>query len=226
MDHEQEREAPVQAGESAASEARERRKSAAREWLEALVVAILLALFIRTFVIQAFKIPSGSMIPTLLVGDHILVNKFIYGVRIPMLDSWIVGPWVPKRQDIIVFKYPHDESRDFIKRVIGLPGDVVEVRGKQVYINGEPLDEAYLPQSRSRPAMAGNPRSPGDFYGPVTVPQEKLFVLGDNRDHSQDSRFWGFLDIHKVEGEAFIIYWSWDTQEGGPRWNRLGKLIN
>jgi signal peptidase I len=181
-------------------------------------------LFIRTFVVQAFKIPSGSMIPTLLVGDHILVNKFIYGVRIPVLDTWIVGPWVPERQDIIVFKYPHDESRDFIKRVIGLPGDVVEVRRKRVYINEKPLDESYL--LHADPAMGGNPGSPGDFYGPITVPEDKLFVLGDNRDHSQDSRFWGFLDIHKVEGEAFIIYWSWDTQEGGPRWNRLGKLID
>ncbi|MEE9138812.1 MAG: signal peptidase I [candidate division NC10 bacterium] len=224
MDREQEREAPVQVGESAAPEARERRKSVAREWLEALAVAVLLALFIRTFVVQAFKIPSGSMIPTLLVGDHILVNKFIYGVRIPVLDTWIVGPWVPERQDIIVFKYPHDESRDFIKRVIGLPGDVVEVRGKRVYINEKPLDESYL--VHADPAMRGNPGSPGDFYGPITVPEDKLFVLGDNRDHSQDSRFWGFLDIHKVEGEAFIIYWSWDSQEGGPRWNRLGKLID
>lgn len=224
MDREQEHKAPVQVGEPAAPEARERRKSVAREWLEALAVAVLLALFIRTFVVQAFKIPSGSMIPTLLVGDHILVNKFIYGVRIPVLDTWIVGPWVPERQDIIVFKYPHDESRDFIKRIIGLPGDVVEVRGKRVYINEKPLDESYLLQAD--PAMGGNPGSPGDFYGPITVPEDKLFVLGDNRDHSQDSRFWGFLDIHKVEGEAFIIYWSWDTQEGGPRWNRLGKLID
>ncbi|MEE8225116.1 MAG: signal peptidase I, partial [candidate division NC10 bacterium] len=109
-------------------------------------------------------------------------------------------------------------------RVIGLPGDVVEVRGKRVYINEKPLDESYL--VHADPAMRGNPGSLGDFYGPITVPEDELFVLGDNRDHSQDSRFWGFLDIHKVEGEAFIIYWSWDTQEGGPRWNRLGKLID
>jgi signal peptidase I len=224
MDHDQERKAPVQVAESAVAEARERRKSVVREWLEALAVAILLAVFIRTFVVQAFKIPSGSMMPTLLVGDHILVNKFIYGIRIPVLDAWIVGPWVPNRQDTIVFKYPHDESRDFIKRVVGLPGDVVEIREKRVYINGQPLDEPYVLASPG--VRLGGPRSPGDSYGPVTVPKDKLLVLGDNRDHSQDSRFWGFLDIHKVEGEAFIIYWSWDSQEGGPRWNRLGKLIN
>lgn len=224
MDHKQEREVPVPVGESAGSRATGRRKSTAREWLEALAVAVLLALVIRTFVIQAFKIPSGSMIPTLLVGDHILVSKFIYGVRIPVLDTWVIGPWVPKRQDVIVFKYPHDESRDFIKRVIGLPGDVVEVRGRQAYVNGEPLDEeVYLPQPG--PARLGSSRSPGDFFGPVTVPEGKLFMLGDNRDHSQDSRFWGFLDIHKVQGEAFIIYWSWDAQEGGPRLNRMGKTI-
>ncbi len=223
MDREHEREASVPVEESATAQVGERRKSAAREWLEALAVAVVLALFIRTFVVQAFKIPSGSMMPTLQVGDHILVNKFIYGVRIPVLDAWIVGPWAPNRQDIIVFKYPHDESRDFIKRVIGLPGDVVEVRGKRVYINGEPLDESYVLITA---VTSANPHSPVDSYGPVTVPKDRLFVLGDNRDHSQDSRFWGFLDIHKVEGEAFIIYWSWNSKEGAPRWSRIGKLID
>jgi signal peptidase I len=225
MDHKPDREVPVAVGESAGARATERRKSVAREWLEALVVAVLLALVIRTFVVQAFKIPSGSMIPTLLVGDHILVSKFIYGVRIPVLDAWVVGPWVPRRQDVIVFKFPRDEGRDFIKRVIGLPGDVVEVRGRQAYVNGEPLDEeAYLAQPDSTRLKSA--QSPGDFrYGPVTVPEDKLFMLGDNRDHSQDSRFWGFLDIHKVQGKAFIIYWSWDGEERGPRLNRMGKLI-
>ncbi|MFQ5881941.1 MAG: signal peptidase I [Candidatus Methylomirabilales bacterium] len=224
MNHEQEREPAVRLEESAGSEARARRKSAVREWVEALAVAVLLALFIRTFVVQAFKIPSGSMMPTLVVGDHILVNKFIYGVRIPVLDAWIVGPWVPKREDIIVFKYPYDESRDFIKRVIGLPGDVVEIRKKQVYINGKPLAESYA--VHKDPTTFTNPHSPGAFFGPVTVPKGKLLVLGDNRDHSQDSRFWGFLDIHKVEGEAFIVYWSWDAEEVRPRWNRIGKFID
>lgn len=221
MDRGQERDMKVE--DAASAEVRERRKSASREWGEALVVAVILALVIRTFVVQAFKIPSGSMMDSLLVGDHILVNKFIYGVRIPVLDRWILGPWVPKRGDIIVFKFPHDESRDFIKRVIGLPGDVVEVRGSQVYINNKPLKESYAIYDRAAPSS--NPHAIGEFSGPVTVPEDQLFVLGDNRDHSQDSRFWGFLDVHKVEGEAFIIYWSWDSKEGRPRWNRIGKLI-
>ncbi len=223
MDRGQERDRRVQVEETAGAEVRGQRKSAAREWGEALVVAVVLALVIRTFIVQAFKIPSGSMVPSLLVGDHILVNKFIYGVRMPVLDSWILGPWAPQRGDIIVFKYPHDESRDFIKRVIGLPGDVVEVRGNKVYINNKPLKESYTIYDPSAPSS--NPHSVGEFSGPITVPQDKLFVLGDNRDHSQDSRFWGFLDIHKVEGEAFIIYWSWNSKEGKPRWNRMGKLI-
>lgn len=221
MDRGQERDMQVE--DTASAEVRERRKSASREWGEALVVAVVLALVIRTFIVQAFKIPSGSMMDSLLVGDHILVNKFIYGVRIPVLDGWILGPWVPKRGDIIVFKFPHDESRDFIKRVIGLPGDVVEVRGNQAYINNKPLKESYAIYDHS--ASSSNPHAVGEFSGPVTVPKDKLFVLGDNRDHSQDSRFWGFLDIHKVEGEAFVIYWSWDSKEGRPRWNRIGKLI-
>ena len=224
MEREQERETSVRVEETAGVGARERRKSAAREWLEALAVAVILALFIRTFVVQAFKIPSGSMIPTLVVGDHILVNKFIYGVYIPLLDIWALGPWAPRRGDIIVFKYPYDETRDFIKRVVGLPGEVVEVRERQVYIDGKPLDESY--PIYKAPVLTANPHSPGDFYGPVTVPEDKLFVLGDNRDHSQDSRYWGFLDIHKVEGEAFVIYWSWDRKDGRPRWNRTGKLID
>jgi len=210
--------------EEPAGEVRERRKSAAREWLEALAVAVLLALFIRTFVVQAFKIPSGSMIPTLLVGDHILVSKFTYGVRIPVLDTWVLGPRAPRRGDIIVFKYPYDESRDFIKRVVGLPGEVVEIRDKQVYINGKPLQEVY-PLYRD-PVERASGHSSGEVYGPVAVPEGKLFVLGDNRDQSQDSRFWGFLDVHKVEGAAFIIYWSWDPTEGRLRWNRIAKPIH
>ncbi len=219
MDREQDRETRVQVE---GAELRRRRKSVAREWGEALLVAVVLALVIRTFVVQAFKIPSGSMIPSLLVGDHILVNKFVYGVRIPLLDAWILGPWTPQRGDIIVFKYPYDESRDFIKRVIGLPGEVVQVRGNRVFIDDRPLRESYAVYDH---AGSANPHSGGDLSRPVTVPKDKLFVLGDNRDHSQDSRFWGFLDIHKVEGEAFVIYWSWDSKEGEPRWNRIGKII-
>src|SRR3972149_1764730 len=161
--------------EEPAGEVRERRKSAAREWLEALAVAVLLALFIRTFVVQAFKIPSGSMIPTLLVGDHILVSKFTYGVRIPVLDTWVLGPRAPRRGDIIVFKYPYDESRGFIKRGSGLPGEGAEIRDKQVYINGRPLQEVY-PFHRD-PMERFKRHSSRELYGPIKVPQDKLFVL-------------------------------------------------
>jgi len=200
------------------------RKSIAREWIKTLVVAILLALFIRTFVVQAFKIPSGSMLPTLQIGDHILVNKFIYGVHLPLLNLWLLGPWTPRRGDIVVFKYPYDESRDFIKRVVGLPGDVVEIRDKQVHINGRLLEEPYAAYKDA--AVSSNLHSARDSFGPITVPEKKLFVLGDNRDHSQDSRFWGFLDLRKLEGEAFVVYWSWDSDGMRLRWNRIGKLLD
>ncbi|MFQ5839260.1 MAG: signal peptidase I [Candidatus Methylomirabilales bacterium] len=204
--------------------ARVRQKSAAREWIEAFVVAVLLALFIRTFVVQAFKIPSGSMLETLQIGDHILVNKMSYGIQIPILEVWVLGPWVPERGDIIVFKFPQDESRDFIKRTIGLPGDRIEIRGKDVLINGELSKEPYV--RHGDPMLQASPQSPRDFFGPVTVPPGKLFVMGDNRDHSQDSRFWGFLDIQKVEGKAFLIYWSWDGEVYRPRWHRIGRWID
>jgi len=224
MDRERERESPISGEESAVQQVAVKRKSTAREWIKTLAVAIFLALFIRTFIVQAFKIPSGSMLPTLEIGDHILVNKFIYGVRLPFLDLWLLGPWTPKRGDIIVFKYPYDESRDFIKRVIGLPGDVVEVHDKQVHINGKLLEEPYAVYKDA--AVSSNPHSTRDFFGPITIPAGKLFVLGDNRDHSQDSRFWGFLDLQKLEGEAFVVYWSWDSEGMRPRWNRIGKFLN
>ena len=222
MDREREQESQV-GEEPTAKQIAVERKSTAREWIKTLAVAILLALFIRTFIVQAFKIPSGSMLPTLQIGDHILVNKFIYGVRLPFLDLWLLGPWTPKRGDIVVFKFPRDESRDFIKRVIGLPGDVVEIRDKQVYINGKLLEEPYAVY---KDAATFNPYSTGESSGPIKVPEGKLFLLGDNRDHSQDSRVWGFLDLHKVEGEAFVVYWSWDSDGVRPRWNRIGKFLD
>jgi len=189
-----------------------KKKPVWREYGEAILIAVVLALFIRTFVVQAFKIPSGSMIPTLLIGDHILVNKFIYRFT------------NPARGDVIVFKYPQDESRDFIKRVIGLPGDTVEVRKKSVYINGEPLQENFTVQHEDSTLL---PRltSPRDYFGPVVVPPGTYFVMGDNRDNSQDSRFWGFLKMGEIKGKAFLIYWSWDRDKPGPRWSRLGKLL-
>jgi signal peptidase I len=190
-----------------------KKKSTLREYAEAAAIAILLALFIRTFVVQAFKIPSGSMRPTLIEGDHILVNKFIYGVKIPFLRKTIIPIKEPKRGDIIVFIYPKDKSKDFIKRVIGLPGEKVQVEGRDVYINDKRLNDIY-----------GHYENPGESWGnpagkcafcSVTVPDGHYFVMGDNRENSQDSRFWGFVPFDSIKGKAFIIYWS------GRNWRRL-----
>ena len=204
-----------------------RPKSAFREYAEALIIAVLLALVIRTFVVQAFKIPSGSMLPTLQIGDHILVNKFVYYFT-PI-----------KRDDIIVFKFPQDESRDFIKRVIGLPGETLEIRGRQVLINGTPLSEPYA-------VFADGPLGRGlerEHLGPLVIPPDHLFMMGDNRDRSMDSRVWGLLDMHKVKGKAFIVYFSIRsddvpyssivpgivyvvTHPALIRWDRFGRLIH
>jgi signal peptidase I len=199
-------------------------KSTFREYAETLVIAILLALAIRTFVVQAFKIPSGSMIPTLDIGDHILVNKFIYGVRLPFTDTVLIPLKTPERGDIIVFRFPKDESKDFIKRVVGVPGDTIEVKNKDLYLNGQKQDEPYtLHGDNSSIPLSIQDR---DNFGPVSVPQNAYFVMGDNRDHSLDSRFWGFVDFSKVKGQAFLIYWSWDKEAKWVRWNRIGKLIH
>lgn len=201
----------------------EPKKSIIREYAEAILLAVVLALFIRTFVIQAFKIPSGSMKPTLLVGDHILVNKFIYGVKIPFLNRTLISITDPKRADIVVFKFPEDPKKDFIKRVIGTSGDVVEIRNKKVYLNHKPMDDPYGTHLDPH-IIPGNAR-PRDNFGPVTVPAHSIFVMGDNRDHSYDSRFWKFVDISQIKGKAFIIYWSWNSKNSGVRWKRLGDLI-
>ncbi len=200
------------------------KRSRFRENTEAILIAIVIALFIRTFVVQAFKIPSGSMKPTLLVGDHILVNKFIYGVKIPYLNTVILPVKDPQRGDIVVFKYPIDPRKDFIKRVIGVPGDVIEIRDKSVYINGQRLNHDVGVYSDPR-TIAGNLR-PRDNLGPITVPLDGLFVMGDNRDESFDSRFWGFVPLRDVSGKAFIIYWSWDSDGFKVRWDRLAALLH
>jgi signal peptidase I len=203
--------------------ARTKKKSSLRENIEAILVAIVLALFIRTFIIQAFKIPSGSMKQTLQIGDHILVNKFIYGIKLPFLMTTIVPIKNPKRDDIVVFKFPEDPDKDFIKRVIGIAGDVVECRDKQVYINHKRLNHDYGIHTDSNIISGGV--QPRDNFGPVVVPENSLFVMGDNRDHSYDSRFWGFVDLKAVRGKALIIYWSWDKENFGVRWNRLGQIL-
>ncbi len=215
---------PPHPGTESAAAAHFEGKSVLREYVEAFAIAILLAVLIRGCVVQAFKIPSGSMLPTLQVGDHILVNKFLYGFRLPMLGTRVLAWRAPQRGDVIVFECPMDPEKDFIKRTVGLPGDVVQIRDKRVYINGEPLDDAQAYFADGAPGVHG--RVPRDEYGPVTVPAHHLFVMGDNRDRSYDSRFWGFVDLDEVKGKAFFIYWSWDGDDRWVRWDRLASTIH
>jgi signal peptidase I len=207
-------------------------KSVLREYIEAIVIAILLALVIRAFVVQAFKIPSGSMKSTLLVGDHILVTKFAYGIKIPFTDTEILDFGGPQRKDIIVFRYPVDPDKDFIKRVIGLPGDTIRIQNKRVFVNDKELDEPYV-QHTDHGILPGSV-SPRDNFGPIVVPQNSYFVMGDNRDESYDSRFWKFVDRSVLKGKALIIYWSWNgegkwsahSDESYLRWGRIGKILH
>ncbi|PLX80118.1 MAG: signal peptidase I [Desulfuromonas sp.] len=200
-----------------------------REYGEALIIAGILAIILRTFVIQAFKIPSGSMEETLLIGDHLLVNKFIYGSQVPLFDDRILRIRHPERGDVIVFEFPGDADksyfnrRDFIKRVVGTPGDKVEVRNKKVFVNGERL--AFEQEIHRDPNIVGPGYGPRDNMPMVTVPPESYFVMGDNRDQSFDSRFWGFVPENNIKGLAFIKYWSWNSEETMPRFNRIGRLI-
>lgn len=201
-------------------------KSTFREYAEAIIMALLLALFIRTFIVQAFKIPSGSMIPTLQIGDHILVNKLAYGIRVPLWGHYLVDFKKPQPGDVVVFVFPEDRSKDFIKRVIGVAGDVVEIRGKKVYINGQPVRDPHAHFEGEDGAQGGANFFVRDDYGPRTVPENHIFVMGDNRDRSYDSRFWGFVDLDDVRGKAFLIYWSWDGNDRWVRWERIGDLIH
>lgn len=213
------------------SEVTKKNKSVFREYAEAIIIALMLALFIRTFVIQAFKIPSGSMEPTLLIGDHILVSKFSYGIHIPNVIPFIglklfpditLFPELPERGDIIVFKFPKDEQRDFIKRVIGLPGDILQVKSQKLYINEKPYAD---PHAFHRELPSADPLIPRDDFGPVRVPDGHLFMMGDNRENSQDSRYWGFLDFKKVKGKALVIYWSWNSLDSWVRSDRFGQIL-
>jgi signal peptidase I len=205
-------------------------KSTAREYFESIVIAVILALFVRTFVVQAFKIPSGSMEDNLLVGDHLLVNKFIFGGAPTAVEQALLPIRDIKRGDVIVFKYPEGPDRDFIKRTIGLPGETVEVRDKIVYINGQKLDQsAYHLKFKD-----GGPVDPRALnWGPATVPPGNLFMMGDNRDDSADSRFWQFLPISYVKGRAMTIYFSYDPEATGAaslitsiRWGRLFRQVH
>jgi signal peptidase I len=234
-------------------------KSKSREYLEAIIIAIILALLIRAFVVQAFKIPSGSMIPTLVIGDHILVNKFIYGLKVPFTDGRFLIFSPPKRGDIIVFSYPgnrdieectsfsknisarfsnafnmknplhlfKNDCRDFIKRIIAVGGDTIEIKDKTVNVNGRAVSEPYKQHSDNM--ILGSDVNERDNFGPITIPRNKFFVMGDNRDNSHDSRFWKFVDISEIKGEAFIVYWSWDSLENlinKVRWSRIGMALD
>lgn len=190
-----------------------------KEYAEALIVALVLAFFIRSFVVQAFKIPSGSMLQTLQIGDHLLVTKFAYGVKIPFTNIMVLEREGPERGDVIVFDFPEDPSKDFIKRVVAVPGDVIEIREKKVFLNGEELDEPYI---QHVDASTSVPRR--DNFGPVMVPENKYFVMGDNRDESYDSRFWGFVERNTIAGKALILYWSWGSLTD-IRWERIGQMV-
>jgi signal peptidase I len=189
------------------------RKSVAREYFESIVIAVILALFVRTWVVQAFKIPTGSMENNLLIGDHLLVNKFIFAPTPLSIGQHTLPVRAIHRGDIVVFKYPEQPDRDFIKRVIGMPGETVELRNKKVYIDNRPIDEPYVhyltpPSSDLQEVTSVDLR---ERFGPVTVPPDRYFVMGDNRDNSQDSRYWGFLPRDYVKGKALLIYWSYES---------------
>jgi signal peptidase I len=227
------------------------KKSIVREYFESIVIAVILALFVRTWAVQAFKIPTGSMENNLLIGDHLLVNKFVFGPSASGIERSLLPMRDVRRGDVVVFKFPDEPERDFIKRVIGLPGETVELRNKKVYIDGKPLDEPYVhflePAHEGQEITSFEQR---ERYGPHRVPEGQYFVMGDNRDNSQDSRYWGFLRRDYIKGRALMIYWSYDagsqvsTEEGGfgatlsrlfsvvthfftrTRWERLLKQIH
>ncbi len=213
--------------EKAEQKPAEEPKAKVQEFIEAIIIAILIAVVIRALVVQAYKIPSRSMVPTLLIGDHLLVNKFIYGIKIPVIRTTLVSVSNPERGDIIVFIYPNDRSKDYIKRVIGVAGDKIEIRNKNIFINDKLYKDNFGIYSDSLvyPAMV----QPRDNFGPVVVPKNCLFVMGDNRDESADSRFWGFVNLQDVEGKALLIYWSWNSEEDNllkkVRWERIGSLL-
>lgn len=202
-----------------------KKKSAWRENIEAVLIAVVIAMFIRTFIVQAFKIPSGSMLETLQIGDQILVNKFIYGVKIPFTDGKTLIPGKnPEQDDIVVFKYPEDPSKDYIKRVVAVAGDTLEIIDKQVYVNDKPVKNTPWAIYKDKQIIPGQ-FATRDNLRKITIPPNKLFVMGDNRDNSHDSRFWGFVDLTEIKGEAFMIYWSWNKDSFGVRWNRIGNLL-
>jgi len=214
------REVAVKEFKSRQERQRARKKSVLREYAEALVFALVLVFFLRAFVIQAYRIPSGSMKNTLLVGDFLFVNKFIYGPKIPFTNYRLPGIRKPKPGDIIVFKAPIGEQKDFIKRCIAVEGQTIEIRNKEVYVDGVKLDEPYVIHTDPRDSVPIR-----DNYGPYTVPPGHIFMMGDNRDDSRDSRYWGPLDVNRVKGKAMFIYFSWDSRKHRPRFSRIFDIV-
>jgi signal peptidase I len=234
--------------------AKDFKKSTVREYFESIIIAVILALFVRTFVLQAFKIPTGSMENNLLIGDHLLVNKFVYAPTTSSVERTLLPIGTIRRGDVLVFKSPVEPERDLIKRVIGLPGERLEQKEKKLYINGQPLNEPYVfflepPRHNSELTEATTSSDPRENYGPVTVPPNQYFMMGDNRDNSLDSRYWGFMPADYVKGKAVFIYWSYESEREDyedesagatikgiasvfmhfftkTRWDRLGHFIN
>ena len=203
-------------------------KSQVREMFESICVAVILAFFVRTFVVQAFKIPSGSMEPNLLIGDHLLVNKFVAAPTLTKAEDTLLPIEAIHRGDVIVFKHPKMPERDLIKRTIGLPGETIELRERRVYINGKPIDEPYA-HFLFKDAAEVAPADVRRNFGPVTVPAGQYFMMGDNRDNSEDSRYWGFLPRENVKGKALFLYISFGQGEGSVgnvRWARILRQIH
>jgi signal peptidase I len=194
-----------------------KKRSIVREYVEAALWALVLTLFLRAFVIQAFRIPSESMLNTLLIGDFLFVNKFEYGPKLPFSHTRLPGLRAPARGDVIVFQFPQNPSMDFIKRCIGTPGDTLEVVGTHVVINGDTLREPYA-RFEPQPYHKEQER--------IVIPPGELFMMGDNRDNSNDSRYWGTVKMDLVKGRAMFIYWSWNADTFQPRWNRILRIIH
>lgn len=188
------------------------------DMLKILIVALVIAVIIRSFIIQPYVIPSESMLNTLQVGDRLFVTKFSYGIHLPFIEKEIFSTGEPEHGDIIVFPYPRDKSQDYIKRVVGIPGDVIEIRNKQLIRNGVPVVEDYVIHKDT------NTIYNRDNMAPLTVPAGKVFVLGDNRDYSMDSRYWHFVDKDTISGKALLIYWS-STRFVDVQWDRIGKML-
>ena len=213
------------------------------DYSRAFFPVILIVFVVRSFIAEPFRIPSGSMLPTLFIGDFILVDKFRYGIRLPIINFTLIPMSSPKRGEVMVFRYPHDNSTNFIKRVIGIPGDEIIYSDKQLYINGDVValeksdsyeindsnDEKLVVQfseiiGDSKHSILTD-RSRGSRAMRISVPEDSYFVMGDNRDHSNDSRFWGFVPEENIVGRAFLVWFSWNSKDGGANWGRIGHGI-